>query len=191
VILEKLIRYRPSASKFPIIVSQDCMDDETANVIRAYADRGVELYQQPNQTDPMPKSATKKERKWSGYFKIARHYKFALTTVFAHEKKFDSVIIVEDDLDIAPDFFEYFTVGRQLLKADPTLYCVSAWNDNGKGNHVADPAKLYVSPLTSPVHHTPPLLPQTSVTPPPHHLPEHDFRGHAGTEPTSSVASGG
>lgn len=143
VILEKLIRYRPSASKFPIIVSQDCMDDETANVIRAYADRGVELYQQPNQTDPMPKSATKKERKWSGYFKIARHYKFALTTVFAHEKKFDSVIIVEDDLDIAPDFFEYFTVGRQLLKADPTLYCVSAWNDNGKGNHVADPAKLY------------------------------------------------
>ena len=113
-----------------------------------------------------------------------------------HAKKFDSVIIVEDDLDIAPDFFEYFTVGRQLLKADPTLYCVSAWNDNGKGNHVADPAKLYVSPSsslsswTSPVHHTPPLLPQTKVTPPPHISP-HDFRGHAGTGLTSSVASGG
>ena len=56
VILDKLIRYRPSASKFPIIVSQDCMDDNTATIIRSYSDRGVELYQQPNQTDPMPQS---------------------------------------------------------------------------------------------------------------------------------------
>ena len=56
MILDKLIRYRPSASKFPIIVSQDCMDDNTATIIRSYSDRGVELYQQPNQTDPMPQS---------------------------------------------------------------------------------------------------------------------------------------
>lgn len=39
---------------------------------------------------------------------------------------------VADDLDIAPDFFEYFSATRSLLDADKTLYCVSAWNDNGK-----------------------------------------------------------
>ena len=34
------------------------------------------------------------------------------------------VIIVEDDLEISPGFNEYLT--------DPSLWCVSAWNDNGK-----------------------------------------------------------
>ena len=33
---------------------------------------------------------------------------------------------------IAPDFFEYFLATRPLLDEDPTLFCISAWNDNGK-----------------------------------------------------------
>ena len=37
-----------------------------------------------------------------------------------------------DDLDVSPDFFDYFRGTRWLLEKDPTLYCVSAWNDNGK-----------------------------------------------------------
>lgn len=40
----------------------------------------------------------------------------------------------EDDLEIAPDFYEYFSSTYDLLKNDPTLWCVSAWNDNGKAN---------------------------------------------------------
>jgi alpha-1,3-mannosyl-glycoprotein beta-1,2-N-acetylglucosaminyltransferase len=44
-------------------------------------------------------------------------------------KSFDSF---SDDLDIAPDFFEYFLGTYPILKRDPTLWCVSAWNDNGK-----------------------------------------------------------
>ena len=42
------------------------------------------------------------------------------------------VIIVEDDLEISPDFYEYFTATLPLLRTDPSLWCVSAWNDNGK-----------------------------------------------------------
>ena len=45
---------------------------------------------------------------------------------------FLQVIIVEDDLEFAPDFFEYFEATLPVLKSDPTLWCVSAWNDNGK-----------------------------------------------------------
>jgi len=37
-----------------------------------------------------------------------------------------------DDLDLAPDFFEYFVGTYPILNRDPTLWCVSAWNDNGK-----------------------------------------------------------
>ena len=42
------------------------------------------------------------------------------------------VIIVEDDLEFSPDFFEYFEAALPVLRSDPSLWCVSAWNDNGK-----------------------------------------------------------
>jgi hypothetical protein len=62
-------------------------------------------------------------------------------------KHHSAVIIVEDDLDIAPvracmladrdrrhicvqDFFEYMTMGQSLLAADPTLWCVSGTATN-------------------------------------------------------------
>lgn len=33
---------------------------------------------------------------------------------------------------MAPDFFEYFLGTHSLLKNDSSLWCISAWNDNGK-----------------------------------------------------------
>lgn len=57
----------------------------------------------------------------------------------------NAVLNFADDLDIAPDFFEYFLGTYWLLKRDPTLWCVSAWNDNGK-NELVDhkhPELLY------------------------------------------------
>ena len=44
---------------------------------------------------------------------------------------------VTDDLDIAPDFFSYFSATKWLLDSDPTIWCVSAWNDNGKDGYVS------------------------------------------------------
>jgi len=37
-----------------------------------------------------------------------------------------------DDLDLSPDFFEYFAALRPILQLDNSLWCISAWNDNGK-----------------------------------------------------------
>ncbi|MEE6475535.1 hypothetical protein FKM82_010789 [Ascaphus truei] len=45
---------------------------------------------------------------------------------------YNSAIVVEDDLEVAPDFYEYFQASLTLLHQDPTLWCASAWNDNGK-----------------------------------------------------------
>uniref|UniRef100_A0AAG5D4J8 Alpha-1,3-mannosyl-glycoprotein 2-beta-N-acetylglucosaminyltransferase n=1 Tax=Anopheles atroparvus TaxID=41427 RepID=A0AAG5D4J8_ANOAO len=124
--LDDLIRYRPSAEQFPIIVSQDCDDEPTRNTILSYRDE-VTLIRQPDQSDiPVPP----KEKKYKGYYKIARHYGWALRTVFG--QGFDSVILVEDDLSVAPDFYEYFLGTYPILKRDKSLWCVSAWNDNGK-----------------------------------------------------------
>jgi len=75
-----------------------------------------------------------------------RHYGWALNQVF-NTFNHDQVIIVEDDLEVAPDFFEYFSATLPLLAADPSLWCVSAWNDNGKKGLIeeAAPERLYRS----------------------------------------------
>jgi alpha-1,3-mannosyl-glycoprotein beta-1,2-N-acetylglucosaminyltransferase len=43
----------------------------------------------------------------------------------------------------APDFFEYFAATRPLLDQDQSLWCVSAWNDNGKEGMVKGNDLLY------------------------------------------------
>ena len=124
--LDSLLKIRTNKSKFPIIVSQDCGHAETAQVIQSYGDQ-IQFIQQPDQGKIA--GIPKKERKFEGYFKIARHYGWALNEMF---KKYQQVIIVEDDLEVSPDFFDYFESTLPVLKADPSLWCVSAWNDNGK-----------------------------------------------------------
>jgi len=58
---------------------------------------------------------------------------------------YEAVIILEDDMDIAPDFFDYFEATLPILKSDPSLFCISAWNDNGQEEHVKDSSMLYRS----------------------------------------------
>ena len=45
-----------------------------------------------------------------------------------------------DDLDVSVDFFEYFLSLYPVLRDDPSLWCVSAWNDNGKENRISQDA---------------------------------------------------
>ncbi|KAA0196710.1 hypothetical protein HAZT_HAZT008070 [Hyalella azteca] len=129
--LDLLLKYRPSQSRFPIIVSQDCGHQPTKQIILSYGNE-VSLIEQP---DLSVIDVPVKEKKFKGYFYIARHYKWALDHIFL-EAGHQTVIIVEDDLDISPDFFNYFSATHSLLRTDPTLWCVSAWNDNGKGSLV-------------------------------------------------------
>lgn len=133
--LDKLIEYRPSVELYPIIVSQDCGHVETAGVIGSYGNQVTHL-KQPDLSDI---SVRQEHKKFQGYYKIARHYRWALNQVF---KTFShsSVVIVEDDLEVAPDFFDYFRALHPILNSDTSLWCVSAWNDNGREGYV-DPEK--------------------------------------------------
>jgi len=70
-------------------------------------------------------------KRYAVYYKISRHYALGLRHVF-NKLNYTSVVITEDDLDLSADFFSYFSSTRNLLDRDKTLYCVSAWNDNGK-----------------------------------------------------------
>lgn len=139
--VDRLLQLRPS-DRFPIIISQDCGDAATAAAIRDHYSNKVIHLMQPdlsNSFGPEPAPSH-----FLGYYKISRHYKWALTQVF-DVLFYNSVIIVEDDLEISEDFFEYFAAGRKLLAQDSTLWCVSAWNDNGKQEFVSSTKKLYRS----------------------------------------------
>ncbi|OUC47984.1 GNT-I family protein [Trichinella nativa] len=117
--LNQLLLLRPSPELFPIIVSQDCDHQPTAQVIDTYRD-SITVMKQPNQTEPI---LSKKLKKFAGYYKIARHYRWALNQIFFH-MKYKTVIVTEDDLQIAVDFFEFFLATYKILIADSSLYCL-------------------------------------------------------------------
>uniref|UniRef100_A0A7S4DZD4 alpha-1,3-mannosyl-glycoprotein 2-beta-N-acetylglucosaminyltransferase n=1 Tax=Lotharella globosa TaxID=91324 RepID=A0A7S4DZD4_9EUKA len=87
-----------------------------------------------------PISTTAFER--SGIGRISRHHEFALEQGFMTHSH-SHVIILEEDLLVAPDFFSYFMQASKLLALDSSLFCISAWNDNGLGSVAQDKKRLY------------------------------------------------
>jgi len=75
--------------------------------------------------------------------RISQHYKAALTATFNIHPQAKYVIVLEEDLDVSPDFFSYFSQTLRLLEEDTSLYCVSAWNDQGYEHTSGDPSQLY------------------------------------------------
>ena len=94
--LDLLLKYRPSTKQFPIIVSQDCGHQETADVIASYKNQVTHI-KQPDLSNVQ--GVPGNMLSMMGYYKISRHYKWALGQAFDH-LSYDTVIIVEDDLDI-------------------------------------------------------------------------------------------
>ncbi|CAP34231.2 Protein CBR-GLY-13 [Caenorhabditis briggsae] len=142
--VQKLIKYRPSKEQFPIIVTQDCDNENVKIEVQKFGDQVQ--YIKHLAGDKANITIPPSHRQFTAYYRIARHYKLALNHVFV-DKGYSSVIITEDDLDIAPDFFSYFSNTRYLLENDERLWCVTAWNDNGKLENIDVNAadKLYRS----------------------------------------------
>ncbi len=48
------------------------------------------------------------------------------------------------------DFFQYFEATNKILKRDRSLFCVSAWNDNGKVENIkSDPGIYFATVIIS------------------------------------------
>ncbi|GFO13328.1 protein o-linked-mannose beta-1,2-n-acetylglucosaminyltransferase 1 [Plakobranchus ocellatus] len=75
--------------------------------------------------------------------RISQHYKASLTATFNLYPDAQYAIVIEEDLTLSPDFFNYFSQTKHLLDEDPSLYCISAWNDQGYEHSSKDPALLY------------------------------------------------
>jgi alpha-1,3-mannosyl-glycoprotein beta-1,2-N-acetylglucosaminyltransferase len=127
--LDSLLKHRSSKERFPIVVSQDCNHEPTSAVLDKYTMKGdiVHVRHPDNSQIIVPKA----HERFAGHYHVARHYKFALSQVF-DAMGFEQAIVVEDDMEVSPDFFDYFAAFLPLLREDRSLLCVSSWNDNGK-----------------------------------------------------------
>ena len=123
-----------------VYVSQDKNVAEVTHVIEKWASSHgvVHLRHPPPDLSDVPPGQGRT------YHAIARHYGWALGQLF-DEKHHSKVIILEDDMEIAPDFFSYMDAAGAMLYEDSTLLCVSAWNDNGQRGKVYDAEVLYRS----------------------------------------------
>ncbi|XP_062507410.1 protein O-linked-mannose beta-1,2-N-acetylglucosaminyltransferase 1-like [Corticium candelabrum] len=75
--------------------------------------------------------------------RISQHYKASLTSSFSLYPTAEYLIIIEEDLDVSLDFFSYFSQTLKLLEEDESVYCVSAWNDQGYDHSCKDSSLLY------------------------------------------------
>ncbi|XP_020703665.1 alpha-1,3-mannosyl-glycoprotein 2-beta-N-acetylglucosaminyltransferase isoform X1 [Dendrobium catenatum] len=134
-----VLKYQSTvASKFPLFVSQDGTSPDVKKAALSYSQI---TYMQHLDFEPVH---TERPGEFIAYYKIARHYKWALDELFLNHN-FDRVIILEDDMEIAPDFFDYFEAAATLLDRDKSIMAVSSWNDNGQVQFVHDPKTLYRS----------------------------------------------
>ena len=82
----------------------------------------------------------------AGYYALAQHFGWALRDVFG--RGHPRAILIEDDLALAPDFFEYFEAVAPLLdEPGSDLLGASAWSDLGQPAFVdaAAPAAVFRS----------------------------------------------
>ncbi|XP_038152001.1 protein O-linked-mannose beta-1,2-N-acetylglucosaminyltransferase 1 [Cyprinodon tularosa] len=75
--------------------------------------------------------------------RVSQHYKASLTATFNLHPDAGFAIVLEEDLDISVDFFSFLSQTIHLLDQDDSLYCISAWNDQGYEHTAEDPALLY------------------------------------------------
>ncbi|XP_039110746.1 protein O-linked-mannose beta-1,2-N-acetylglucosaminyltransferase 1 isoform X1 [Hyaena hyaena] len=75
--------------------------------------------------------------------RVSQHYKASLTATFNLFPEARFAVVLEEDLDIAVDFFSFLSQSIHLLEEDDSLYCISAWNDQGYEHTAEDPALLY------------------------------------------------
>ncbi len=130
---------QPCGFGCPVIVSEDGEHEEIKDVLRSFEQKFEE------KDIPLIHIRHEKNVRSNGnaYKALAKHYGWALAQVFDGSALFPNpndvdensppqrVIILEEDIKVAPDFFSYMEATSSLLDNDPTLYAVSAFNDNG------------------------------------------------------------
>jgi len=91
---------------------------------------------------PMPAAKTSQHAGINTLGKISQHFKWAFSQAFEKHGHTHAVVL-EEDLVPAPDFLTFFEESAPLLDKDPSLWCVSSFNDNGMRGIATDATQLH------------------------------------------------
>jgi alpha-1,3-mannosyl-glycoprotein beta-1,2-N-acetylglucosaminyltransferase len=161
--LDDILKYIPHATESstgggkclmgcPIVVTQDGTDAAVAAVVQEYQEKFRQLKAVDVVHWQHPSAMLRGNM--NSYQALAVHYGWALGRLFdetspppqypasAQGRVPQRVVILEEDLHVAPDFFDYFGATAPWLDTDPTLLAVSAFNDNGLAHHVKDATRV-------------------------------------------------
>ena len=127
--------------EFPLFIAQDGDHDGVKQLAASVSSRYH--YVQHLEETP-PKTRTRERWDDAAYYRISAQYRFALSELF-DGLGYPRVIVLEDDMELAPDFFSYFEALGKVMDADPSVYAVSSWNDNGQKPHAWDDRRVYRS----------------------------------------------
>lgn len=157
--LDDIFKFRETTCRMgcPIIISQDGKDPGVVQVVQEYerqfAQVGIPLIHLQHRHDESTTGKVRKKRQ-NAYELLAQHYGWALGQVFGDQLFFTTqdgtqqrleakrLVILEEDLHVAVDFFNYFAAMAPILDHDHSLLAVSAFNDNGLEGRVADPTRV-------------------------------------------------
>ncbi|XP_076057879.1 protein O-linked-mannose beta-1,2-N-acetylglucosaminyltransferase 1-like [Oratosquilla oratoria] len=78
----------------------------------------------------------------AAFRRITRNTLRGFTFIFRHFPQYDRVVILEDDIVLAPDFLTYFANTSWLLDADPTIYAINAFNTHSLPDLASDEGAL-------------------------------------------------
>ncbi|GKY92156.1 hypothetical protein MPSEU_000186900 [Mayamaea pseudoterrestris] len=146
--LDDILKYIPTDCSMgcPVVISQDGNDPAVATVIRQAQ---INFLLTANIPVIHWQHSSSLRGAVNAYQALAVHYGWALRKVFGDETLASNVqvrprrvVILEEDLHVAPDFFAYFKATAPILDNDKTLLAVSAFNDNGFHGKVKDPTRI-------------------------------------------------
>ena len=145
--LDSLKARLPSATRFrskglKVIISQDGYDGEVARISKQFVEQVGEMGVKAEHVQHERFDASRHGH-LAAYYSLSMHYLKGLIMAFSNGAS--RVVILEDDLELAVDFFPFFEAFAGTLDRDASLLAVSAWNDHGQADFVVDPERFYRS----------------------------------------------
>ena len=149
------VRAFERAGGLKVLISQDGDHRATTEAANVYTRRRESWRHRTKErrilfpSDEQIETHKKSKRPYSGYEYLSDHYKSTLKGIFSGEFDIDGetpterVVILEDDLELAPDFLDYMGHFAPLYDQDRTLYAVSAWNDHGQAQFVSSSSSFF------------------------------------------------
>lgn len=110
----------PTDGSYTLAVSQDGDEPGVADVVRAEGGPAVLHLRHARALVALGRG----QQRFAGYHCLAQHYGWALAELL-EARGFESVIVLEDDIEVAPDFFGFFKAMAPLLDEDDSLLTVS------------------------------------------------------------------